>query len=252
MRALYLLLIYLTIYTGSISIPQNSINEFIGTWVYKTASYNFQTTFIEDTEGKLKAYSSVAAQNGNFLDTGEKESPNIEIGTFNKVTKELQIIINSTYSEASFKASLKLIDGEKMEFKLGEPIVDDIHYFPKEVTLHREISFEGEWEWEKNDDQGTFNLSLNQNLNEVAGQHSISAQSGRKSDCAGIFDENEVSVKGKAFGNLLTVTFKGSFSDAEGLAEIKYINTTQIEWKVIKEISGENYFPKKAVLKRNQ
>jgi D-arabinose 1-dehydrogenase-like Zn-dependent alcohol dehydrogenase len=136
LRALYLLLIYLTTpQTGSISTPQNSINQFRGTWVYETEAYNFQITFFEDTEGKLKSYSSVAAQNGNFLDTGEMESPNIEIGTFNKVTKELQIIINSTYSEASFKASLKLIDGEKIEFKLGESIDDDVHYFPLKPTI---------------------------------------------------------------------------------------------------------------------
>lgn len=135
MRAFYLLLIYLTTQTGSISTPQNSINQFRGTWVYETAAYNFQISVFEDTEGKFKAYSSVSAQNGNFLDTGEKESPNIEIGTFNPVSKELQIIINSTYSEASFKASLKLIDLEKIEFKLGESINDDVHYFPSKPTL---------------------------------------------------------------------------------------------------------------------
>jgi hypothetical protein len=135
LRALYLLLLSLTIHTGRISIPQNSFNEFIGTWLYETASYNFQITFFEDTEGKIKAFSSVTSQNGNFLDTGEKESPNIEMGTFNKATKELQIIINSTYSEASFNATLKLIDLKKIEFKLGESIDDDVHYFPSKPTL---------------------------------------------------------------------------------------------------------------------
>ena len=108
----------------------------------------------------------------------------------------------------------------------------------------------GNWEWEKNEPLSTFNLELYQLQNRVSGQHCISALSGRKSDC--IIDEGEVSIVGTVSGNILTTTFKGSFSDAEGLAEIKYINMTQIEWRVIKEISGENYFPKTAILKRNQ
>ncbi|KOF03865.1 hypothetical protein OB69_04750 [Roseivirga seohaensis subsp. aquiponti] len=109
-------------------------------------------------------------------------------------------------------------------------------------------NYSGQWEWIKNDDTSTFNLELNELNTFVTGTHCISALNGNKSDCVGIIDEDEISIKGSITNNVLKVTFKGSFADGEGQAEIRFISADKIEWKVTKKIAGENYFPQQATL----
>lgn len=108
--------------------------------------------------------------------------------------------------------------------------------------------YAGIWELVKEDSTSTFNLELKQLNLSVTGTHCISTLNGNKSDCVGIIDEDEISIKGSITNSVLKVTFKGSFADGEGQAEIRFISADKIEWKVTKKIAGENYFPQQATL----
>ena len=112
----------------------------------------------------------------------------------------------------------------------------------------KQKTYAGFWESIKNDDTSSFNLELNELNTSVTGTHCISAQKGRKSDCAGIIDEDEISINGTIASGVLKVTFIGNFSDALGQAEIRFISADKIEWKITKKIEGENYFPQQATL----
>ena len=80
-------------------------------------------------------------------------------------------------------------------------------------TQDKQKTYAGFWEWTGNDDTSTFNLELNELNTSVTGTHCISALKGRKSDCAGIIDEDEISINGTIASGVLKVTFKGNFSD---------------------------------------
>ena len=121
--------------TYSYNLPDQheDISPFVGSWHYSTNTYemNLEVFEIGDT---FKAYASVIAMNGEHTDTGNKESPNIEIIRFNPKTQLLSIKITSTYSGAVFEATLRKVDSSHVEFTLGEKIQKGIHFFPRKPT----------------------------------------------------------------------------------------------------------------------
>ena len=113
--------------------------------------------------------------------------------------------------------------------------------------------FSGKWKWENNNNYSTFSLDLKQVGNNINGYHCAICQNGNRIDCWGI-DDDEYSIKGRIKDGVATVIIKSYFSDSveedTGVATIKFITTNKIEWRVIKDTKGQNYFPDRAILMR--
>ena len=124
-------------------------------------------------------------------------------------------------------------------------------------TKERQIpNFQGEWGWIRNatSNRYNFHLTITQSGTIIKGYHSIVALAGNKIDCGGDPDSgDDPSITGKIENGIATVTFDSSFmrpGDEEGRASLKFVAPNKIEWKIIKDTGGENYFPDKAILVR--
>ena len=231
-------------------------DDFVGKWIYKNSNENFQINVIK--EGTIfKGYYSLIVDDGEKMDIRiDNSTYNINVGTYSNNT--LQIILNSSYSNAKYNAKLILTDSNILTFELGSVIVEDINFFPRKkiemtkqqtfIISQNENNFTGDWKWEKNNTESTFNIKLTQISNSIKGQHCITALKGRKSDCSGIIDENEVTIEGVNNENIAEIRFKSNFSNDWGKAKLTILDNGRLKWEVIQKIDGENYFPDIAIL----
>ena len=112
---------------------QDSISPFVGNWNYSTESYEMNIE-VYSTLGGYKSFCSIIAMNGDRMDIGSKENPNVEILDFNQGTGLLNIKISSAYSQAKYHATLKKISPSQIEFILGDRIANGIHFYPRKST----------------------------------------------------------------------------------------------------------------------
>lgn len=105
--------------------------------------------------------------------------------------------------------------------------------------------FEGEWEWEKNDLNQAFSITIIKQRDSLYVSYCSIAQQGNKIDCP---MENEYSFKvPKSVGNSFESEFKTYFSSSLGKVRLTLLNN-KLEWKIIKEAEGEFYCPLKALM----
>lgn len=55
----------------------------------------------------------------------------------NTINDIINMVIISSYSKAKYKATLTKV-GDKLEFKLGEPVEKDIHFYPRKPVHLRQ------------------------------------------------------------------------------------------------------------------
>jgi hypothetical protein len=115
-----------------------------------------------------------------------------------------------------------------------------------DATKETEDWISGNWLWNSdNGNDGFFNLSLSLAGKKVTGSYSA-GYGGRIDDMDG-----EISIEGTMKGDVTTVNFTSGFFGATGKAEIKYLSSNEIEWKIT-QADGEHFFPNKAILKRSE
>ncbi len=103
-----------------------------------------------------------------------------------------------------------------------------------------DFSLDGHWE----DAVTGFSLDLTQEWKNISGGHTMVAQNGAK------IDSLEDSIQGKINGKVADVTFKSSFSNSTGEAEITSVDANTITWKILTPPDGEYYLPAEATLTR--
>jgi len=103
------------------------------------------------------------------------------------------------------------------------------------------VNMAGQWE----DTQSGFILDLVQTAADIVGRHVVVAQQGNKIDA---LDGN--TIHGTLQGNVATVQFQSSFTQDVGTAQITYVDSDTITWKIIIAPGGEYYLPAEATLVR--
>jgi len=110
-----------------------------------------------------------------------------------------------------------------------------------DVAMYRaDFSLDGHWE----DAATGFSLDLYQEWKNIWGQHVVIAQGGKKIDAL------EASISGSLQGKVATVQFQSSFASETGTAQLTYVDTSTMIWKIIDPPDGEFYLPAEATLKR--
>lgn len=103
-----------------------------------------------------------------------------------------------------------------------------------------DFSLDGHWE----DAATGFSLDLYQEWKNIWGQHMVVAQGGNKIDAL------EASISGSLQGKVATVQFQSSFASETGTAQLTYVDTRTMIWKIIDPPEGEYYLPAEATLVR--
>ncbi|WP_339699736.1 hypothetical protein [uncultured Roseivirga sp.] len=68
---------------------------------------------------------------GDRLDLGNKDKLNLEVTGLDQSNNDiLNVVLIFYYSKAKYKATLTKV-GDKLEFRLGEPVEKDIHFYPR-------------------------------------------------------------------------------------------------------------------------
>ncbi len=104
-------------------------------------------------------------------------------------------------------------------------------------------NFNGTWNWSST--TANFTLVISQVNNIVTGNHCSVSDNGERIDCA---ESTESSINGTVQGNYLTVTFTSSFSMEKGIAIIRWIDNSSIEWEITQKPKGEYFIPNKVIL----
>ncbi len=106
--------------------------------------------------------------------------------------------------------------------------------------------FEGEWNWEKNNDTKSFSLTIKQDTsNNLIGTYCYILKNGDKVDCP---DGNQISFKlAIPSGNSFSTVFASSYSQQLGNVTITFDGTNLI-WQVTQVPGGEYYCPLNAKL----
>lgn len=99
--------------------------------------------------------------------------------------------------------------------------------------------------WSLSTEISEFSISINQVNNVITGNHCSISNNGEKIDCA---EATETTLVGLVVGDSITLTFDSSFSLEKGTANIKKINSSTIEWKIITKPKGDFYIPMCAIL----
>lgn len=108
--------------------------------------------------------------------------------------------------------------------------------------------FTGKW---KSAEGISFYLILNQNDNEIEGQHSIATQNANRIDVS-----RDRSIKGKIYDNEAVVEWKSGRDGTTGTAIIKLLTNDKLAWKITRVNTtpapgiSDYLFPKEAVLYR--
>ena len=117
---------------------------------------------------------------------------------------------------------------------------------------NQQANFVDRWIADSKSDRYYFLLAIkSQSGNKIEGYHNIVALNGHKIDSTDPDWGDRPSIIGTVKDNTATISFKSVFTpNKRGIATLKFIPPDRIEWKTIKEIDGENYFPDKAILVR--
>lgn len=115
-----------------------SKDSFLGEWIYEGYNEKLQIKIFK-VGTSYKGSFSLAAENGNKLDVPfDNNDFNLIIGNYS--SSMLNIVLNSSYSNAKYNAKLIYIDANTIEFELGSAIVDDIYFFPgKKIELRNKV-----------------------------------------------------------------------------------------------------------------
>jgi hypothetical protein len=115
-----------------------SKDSFLGDWIYEGYNEKLQIKIFK-IGTSYKGFFYMAAENGNKLDVPfDNNDFNLIIGNYS--SSILNIVLNSSYSNAKYNAKLRYIDANTIEFELGSAIVDDIHFLPgKKIELRNKV-----------------------------------------------------------------------------------------------------------------
>ncbi|SNS82679.1 hypothetical protein SAMN05421640_1404 [Ekhidna lutea] len=111
-------------------------------------------------------------------------------------------------------------------------------------------SFQGQWVWVENSSSKSFNLELTVIETNITGQHCVIAMNGNRIDCIDSTIDDSVSINGVTSGNKATITFKSSYSNEIGEAELTLLSNGDLKWFITKEPTEQVYFPKNAIMKK--
>ena len=116
-----------------------SKDSFLGEWIYEGYNEKLQIKIFK-IGTSYKGFFSLAEESGNKLDVPfDNNDFNLIIGNYSNSI--LNIVLNSSYSNARYNAKLRYIDANTIEFELGSAIVDDIHFFPGKKIILRNKAF---------------------------------------------------------------------------------------------------------------
>lgn len=117
-----------------------------------------------------------------------------------------------------------------------------------ESITQKQSNFIGTWLGDSKSDRYYFALTITVQLDsKIKGYHEIVALNGNKIDNG----YPGPSITGTVKEDVATITFGSSFTLSKtGIAALKLISPDKIQWKTVKEINGENYFPDEMVLNR--
>jgi hypothetical protein len=104
-------------------------------------------------------------------------------------------------------------------------------------------NFNGTWNWSST--TANFTVVISQVNNTVTGNHCSVSSNGERIDCA---ESTESSINGTVQGNSLIVTFTSSFSLEKGIAIIRWIDNSSIEWEITQKPKGDYFIPNKVIL----
>lgn len=114
-------------------------------------------------------------------------------------------------------------------------------------VISNQVTFIGNWKWERNSDKGEFNISFSQKGDSIIGNYCAIAQAGERIDC---FDKGEYSFRFLIPGsnsNQIEFKFRTAYSNTFGKAKITLGNKNLL-WEILEKPKGEFYAPLKAVL----
>jgi hypothetical protein len=103
----------------------------------------------------------------------------------------------------------------------------------------------GEWRWDKNDDQHDFSVQISMQDGFLLGKHCYILDYGNKIDCS---SEQDISFKVPyPMTDSVQVDIRSYYSGVSGIVEVK-LKSGKLYWKLIQAPKEEYYFPKEAVL----
>ncbi|MGB4724986.1 MAG: hypothetical protein WBH12_06785 [Sediminibacterium sp.] len=101
--------------------------------------------------------------------------------------------------------------------------------------------------WQSESANSSFELNLIQTNEKVRGSHCSVQLNGNRIDC--FFEDTDITIFGDADNSdSIRVTFISQISQKSGIAKIKRLNTTSIEWEILTKPQGEFYLPNKIIL----
>lgn len=107
----------------------------------------------------------------------------------------------------------------------------------------------GKWVWESPNGTRQFTIKLKMTFKDsLNGQYCAVAYSGQKLDC----DFNEViNIRGNKLNGIWKVKFNSFFGAKGGLAELRKLNDSTIQWKIIKwPMGGDCFAPPNVILSK--
>jgi hypothetical protein len=116
-------------------------------------------------------------------------------------------------------------------------------------TTNQNISLAGKWHWEKNDEEGTFSVTIQKEGNTYIGKYCAVALSGNRIDCD--YNDPPAFVLKDLPGNEFTVNFKTYYGQGTGKVKIR-IEGEKMYWEVVEKPEGQYFCPNVAVLKRTK
>lgn len=101
--------------------------------------------------------------------------------------------------------------------------------------------------WQSESANSSFELNLIQTNEKVRGSHCSVQLNGNRIDC--FFEDTDITIFGDADNSdSIRVTFISQMSQKFGIAKIKRLNNTSIEWEILTKPQGEFYLPNKIIL----
>lgn len=115
-------------------------------------------------------------------------------------------------------------------------------------SQHHECEMCGEWRWERNDEQHDFSVQISMQDGFLLGKHCYILDYGNKIDCS---SEQDISFKAPyPITDSVQVDIRSYYSGTSGIVEVKFASG-KLYWKLIQAPKEEYYFPKEAVLIRD-
>jgi hypothetical protein len=99
--------------------------------------------------------------------------------------------------------------------------------------------------WRSPDENTSFVLFLTQNNSSLTGYHCAIGENGRKIDCANL---GELTLQGIIQGDSAIITFTSKYCGKSGVAILKKVNSTTLDWRIQEEPNGIFFLPYRASL----